>query len=67
MTVEEVEVHAANLGQGALLARVDIEAAYHLIPVHPQDRILQGMKWNGSIFIDAMLPFGLRSAPPNFF
>jgi len=62
--VEEVAVHAEKLGQDALLAKVDIKAAYGLIPVYPQDRILQGMNWNGSIFIfiDPMLPFGLRSA-----
>ena len=43
-TVDEVVAQAAVLGRGALLAKVDIEAAYRLIPVHPQDRILQGMK-----------------------
>ena len=59
-TVDEVAVQAAGLGRGALLARVDIEAD-RLIPVHPQDRVLQGMK-----YIDPMLPFGLRSAPNIF-
>jgi len=52
MTVEQVAAHAAQLDQGALLVKVDIEAAYRLIPVHPQDRVLQGMKWNGSCFIN---------------
>ena len=54
---------AASLGRGALLAKVDIEAAYRLIPVHPQDRVLQGIHMT---YIDPMLPFGLRSAPKIF-
>ncbi len=53
-------------GRGALLAKVDIEAAYRLIPVHPQDRILQAVQWRGNAFVDPMLPFGLRSVPKNF-
>ena len=34
-----------------------------MIPVHPQDRLLLGMEWEGFIYIDKALPFGLRSAP----
>ena len=33
------------------------------VPVHPQDRILLGMSWKGHYYVDASLPFGLRSAP----
>ena len=29
----------------------------------PQDRILQAVQWNDIIYVDLMLPFGLRSAP----
>ena len=65
-TVDEVAACAASLGAGALLAKVDIESAYRLIPVHPQDRVLQGMQWEGAIYVDPMLPFGLRSAPKIF-
>ena len=55
-----------RLGTAALLAKVDIESAYRLIPVHPQDRPLQAVRWEGQVFIDPMLPFGLRSAPKIF-
>ena len=65
-TVDKVASQAAALGRGALLAKVDIEAAYRLIPVHPQDRVLQGMRWRCRTYIDPMLPFGLRSAPKIF-
>ena len=53
-------------GQGALLAKVDIKRAYRNIPVHPDDRWLLGMTWDGSLYIDTALPFGLRSAPKIF-
>ena len=65
-SVEDVAAIVTNLGRGALLAKIDIEAAYRLIPVHPQDRPLQAVQWEGSIYVDPMLPFGLRSAPKIF-
>ena len=45
---------------------LDIESAYRLIPVHPQDRVLQAVRWKNQIYMDSMLPFGLRSAPKVF-
>ena len=66
ITVDEVARLATELGEGALLAKVDIESAYRQIPVHPQDRPLQAMQWDGDVFVDPMLPFGLRSAPKIF-
>ena len=36
------------------------------MPVHPHDQLLLGVEWNGAIFTDMALPFGLRSAPKIF-
>ena len=55
-----------GVGRGALLAKLDIQSAYSIIPVHPDDRHLLGMRWHGTICMDAALPFGLRSAPKIF-
>ena len=44
-TVDEVADLVARLGAGALLAKVDIESAYRLIPVHPDDSALSWV-WN---------------------
>ena len=33
------------------------------MPIHPDNRWLTGMLWDGTLFIDTALPFGLRSAP----
>lgn len=66
ITVDTVAGMVANLGPGTLLAKVDIESAYRLIPVHPHDRPLQAVRWQDNLYIDPMLPFGLRSAPKVF-
>ncbi len=34
--------------------------------MHPADRHLLGMEWDGQLFVDATLPFGLLSAPKIF-
>ena len=65
-TVDEIARRVAELGQGTLLAKVDIESAYRLLPVHPQDRPLQAIRWKEGVYIDVMLPFGLRSAAKIF-
>ena len=56
----------AQKGQRAQLAKIDIKSAYRMLPVHPDDRWLLGMRWEGALFVDAALPFGLRSAPKIF-
>ena len=66
IAVDDIAVVVTHLGPGTLLAKVDIESAYRLIPVHPQDRPLLAVRWNGQIFIDQMLPFGLCSATKIF-
>ena len=55
-----------ELGQGALIAKLDIQSAYWIVPVHPDDRWLLGMKWRDRVYIDTVLSFGLRSAPKVF-
>ena len=62
VTVEDATQGIVNYGTGALLIKIDIRNAYRVVPVHPDDRWLMGMLWEGSLFIDTALPFGLRSA-----
>ena len=37
-----------------------------MVPVHPEDHRLLGMIWNGQVYVDTCLPFGLCSAPKIF-
>ena len=55
-----------NLGRGARMKKVDLKSAYRVIPIHPDDTPLLGVKWNSNVLLDKALPFGLRSAPKIF-
>lgn len=66
VTVDDAAKEVLRLGTGSLLAKVDVKSAYRTVPVHPDDRWLLGMQWEGATFIDTVLPFGLRSAPKIF-
>ena len=50
-------------GPGCYMTKTDIESAFRIIPVHPDDWELLGMSWKGHYYFDKALPFGLRSAP----
>lgn len=66
VTVDDAIQKILELGRNTLLAKADIRSAFRLLPVHPLDRHLLGMRWQQDIFIDTCLPFGLRSAPKLF-
>ena len=66
VTIDDAISKILELGPEALLAKIDIKSAFRLIPVHPADRHLLAMEWEGKVLIDTCLPFGLRSAPKLF-
>lgn len=45
-------------GPGALMAKTDIEAAFRLLPVHPDSFRWLGCFWDGGFFVDRCLPMG---------
>ena len=65
-SVDDAANLVSQLGQGTMMAKIDIAHAYRNVPVHPDDRSLLGMRWKDQLFIDTALPFGLRSAPKIF-
>ena len=65
-SIDDAVAIIRRLGTGALLAKVDLREAYRVVPVHPEDRPRLGMQWKGDVYLDAALPFGLRSAPKIF-
>ena len=66
ISVDDIVRRIVMLKNGALMAKVDIKNAYRLLPVHPEDRLLLGMEWQGQVYVDTALPFGLRSVPKIF-
>ena len=61
--VDDIVKMVSKFGEGALMAKFDVEAAYRNLAVHPSDRYLIGMKWRSMFYVDLALPFRLRSAP----
>ena len=53
----------SQAGRGCCMAKMDIKSAYRNIPVAPSDRPLLGFQWQENVFVDKVLPFGLRLAP----
>ncbi|XP_077774252.1 integrase/recombinase xerD homolog [Podarcis muralis] len=51
-----------KFGKGALLAKCDIESAFRLLPVHPEDFRWLGFKFDGAYFVDKAMPMGCSVA-----
>ena len=65
-TVDDAVGIIRRLGRGTELVKIDLSNAYRMVPVHPEDQPRLGISWNGGLFVDRALPFGLRSAPKLF-
>ena len=48
---------------GALMAKVDLESAFRIVPVRHQDWELLGIYWRDLYYVNTCLPFGCRSSP----
>ena len=55
-----------KLGIGYTLAKADDWSAFRIIPVHPKEYHLLGMKWRGEFYVDCCLPMGLASSCRSF-
>ena len=51
-----------NMKPGALMAKVDIEEAFRIIPIQFSDRHLLGMHFKGHFYYDNCLPMGASSS-----
>ena len=47
---------------GAMMAKIDLQHAFRIIPVRPDQYWLLGFQWNGSYYYDTKLSFGCRSS-----
>ena len=56
-SMDQVAECIVHLGSHTMLAKVDIESAFRLVPVHPQDRPLLGVRWDDQLFIDPLKIF----------
>ncbi len=60
-TVDKAISLIQDIGPGVVLAKTDIEHAYKLIPIHPQDILSLGLRWYDDWLWDCTLPMCSRS------
>ena len=53
-------------GRGAWLSKADITDAFKVMPLHPSQWHLFGVKWRGKMYFAVKLTFGCRSSPRIF-
>ena len=64
--VDDAALLVLAAGRNARLAKLDLTSAYRMVPEHPANRPLLAVRWREEVWLDAALPFGLRSAPKIF-
>ena len=65
-SVDDAVETILHLGRFTKLMKINVKDAYRIVPVHPDDHLLLGIRWMEAIYVDQALPFGLRSAPKFF-
>lgn len=61
LLVNRLQYHRDTLSVWS--ASCDIEAAFRNLPISPIDLPMMLIQWAGETFIDARVPFGMRSGP----
>ena len=51
VTIDDAILSILKSGINMLLAKIDILSAFRLLPVHPSDRSLLGMRWRDQIYV----------------
>jgi Reverse transcriptase (RNA-dependent DNA polymerase) len=51
-----------RVGRNCHLTKIDVKAAYKLVPVRAEDWPLLGFKWRDKYYYERTLPFGLKSS-----
>lgn len=61
-SIDNVTVLLRKFGQGALMAKTDIQDAFRIVPIHPNDYKLLGFSWENNYYYDKCLPMGASSS-----
>ena len=51
VTINRAISHIKQLGQGCYLSKLDVDMAFRIAPVHPDEWHLLGMKWQGQYYL----------------
>ena len=66
VSVDDAIERMLLLGKGCLLCKVDVQEAFRIVPVHPDDRNLLGFCYKDEFYVDKCLSMGGRSSPAIF-
>lgn len=58
-SVDNAVVTITCLAKGTLFIKLDLESAYQIILVHPENRLPLGMEWGRHWFVDTAFWFAL--------
>ena len=61
-TVDHAIDIITSLGRSVFFAKTDIEAAFRLVPVHPEHYYMLGFTWQGEFYYDKVLAMGLSAS-----
>ena len=56
-SVDDAADFIPSSGRYTQLVKIDLRNAYRILPIHPVDRSLLGIAWQGHIYLDGCLPF----------
>ena len=62
-TIDDAIALISKAGQNTILRKRDFKDAFRTIPISPLDYWLLCFEWDGSLYVDIFLPFGLRTSP----
>ena len=62
VTIDDAILSILRSGRNTMLVKIAIKSAFHLLPVHPVDQHILGMRWRDQIYIGYYIPFSLQSA-----
>ena len=62
-TVDDAVAMVSRYGKGCMMAKIDLKAAFRMVPIAAEEWDLLGLHWKRKYYVDTCLPFGLRSAP----
>lgn len=65
-TVDDAIKFIKIAGRGAWLAKADITDAFKVMPLHPSQWHMFGIRWKGKMYFSVRLTFGCRSSPKIF-
>ena len=65
-TIEDAIGFIKRTGSGCFMAKTDISNAFRIIPIHPDDYPLLGIKWRDAYYYDRCMPMGCSSSCKTF-